>query len=85
MTIDRYMDQQSALEWASRRWECVAVAAEYAHPTSIGDRIAILLVVGQNGQQYRGIGYSGIAPQGVSIWAKAVADLLRQEPDGRQA
>lgn len=78
--INPHMDRQAALDWASRRWGCNAIAGEHAHPTSIGDTIATLLVVDRRGQQYRGIGYSSMAPLGWSVWYKAALDLLGQEP-----
>ena len=73
------LTQREAAAWASRRWGVPALAESHPHPTSIGDTIATLTVI-YNGQQFRGIGYSGMAPWGVSMWAKAAHDLIRQEP-----
>ncbi len=29
---------------------------------------------------FRGVGFSGMAPLGVSMWSKAAEDLMRYEP-----
>lgn len=74
------MTEREAAVWAAERWGGEVKTEQHAHPTSIGDQIAILYARNQRGQWFRGIGYSGMAPWGVSMWAKAAADLLRQEP-----
>jgi hypothetical protein len=78
--IDPRMTEEESREWASRRWGCWSETDIHPHPTSIGDEIAQIVVTDQNHNTFRGIGYSGMAPIGVSVWAKAAADLLRFEP-----
>ncbi len=80
MSIASHMTEQEAREWASRRWGCKAVTESQAHPTSFGDMIATITVEDRRGQQFRGYGYSGMAPWGVSMWSKAAEDLARWEP-----
>jgi hypothetical protein len=74
------MNEQTAQIWASRRWGCEARTRFYAHPTSIGDWIAEVLVTDGAGRPHRGIGYSGMAPLGATAWAKACSALALQEP-----
>lgn len=83
MSLKRNMTEMEAKEWAEGRWGSEVRTETHSHPTSIGDQIAILylhLVGDQDDRWYRGIGYSGMAPLGVSMWTKAAEDLLRQEP-----
>jgi len=77
--IDNHMTEEQAREWASRRWGCVAETESHPHPTSFGDFVATI-TVRVMGQKIRGCGYSGLAPWGVSMWAKAAHMLLMQEP-----
>ena len=79
--IDSRLNREQAIAWASRRWgiPVQAVQAEsHPHPTSIGDTVATLTVT-HAGQTWRGIGYSGMAPVGVSMWCKAADDLAKYE------
>jgi len=79
--ISQYLTGPQAQEWAARRWgvPVTSVTVEsHAHPSSGGDQIATITVL-LTTSAYRGIGYSGMAPRGYSMWWKAASDLLRQE------
>lgn len=77
--IQHDMTEQQAIWWASDRWCCRARTEMRDHPMSIGDKIAEIHVTDRLGQAFVGYGYSGMAPQGWSMWAKAACDLARRE------
>lgn len=83
--VDRQLTEGAAREWASRRWACEAETEVHPHPHSLGDWVATIMVRDHSGQQYRGIGYSGMAPLGFTMWWKAAVDLVRHEPKAEVA